>query len=181
MKSISWDAENKIENMPREFFFESSGEFFESEIKKATKISLGSANSHLKALAKRGFLIHRKAGRMNFYRLDTENVIVKQMKKAYILSLPFVEKVKEAGEKLGLETYLYGSCARGEYTEKSDVDVLIIGNISLAEIEKHFSHIRKLSKRDIKISLFTRLDWISMSKKDPAFFERVEKDKIRIV
>ena len=118
---------------------------------------------------------------MNFYRLNREDVLVKQMKRVYTLSIPFIYKLKEAFEHAGIEIYLYGSAARGEDTEKSDIDLLVIGKIELVTFEKEMFPIRKMCKKEITYSFFTRLEWLSMSKKDPAFFERVEKDKIRLV
>jgi len=174
---------NSTEQKIMEFFFKRPAEeFYEKEIREAVKVSAGAANMHLKKLTKNGFLLHRKVGRMNFYRLNyVENALVRQLKKAHTLSFPLFPKIKEAFKDSVVEIYLYGSTARGEDTEKSDLDMLVIGNIELNKLEKQFSGIRKISEKEIKLAVFSRRDWISMAKKDPAFHERVEKDKIRIV
>ena len=182
MNSSSPSKLSEIETKLLEFFFENSGkEFFEKEVRVQSKISAGATNKYLKSLTDKNLLLHRKIGRMNFYKLNKEDELVKQMKKTYTLSLPFMQKIKESAKEINMEIYLYGSCARGEDNEKSDVDLLVIGNIEPKESERFFSPIRKISKKPIKVSLFTKIEWLSMKKKDMAFFERVEKDKIRIV
>ena len=180
--NLSSNAFTKTERRILDFFFENpEREVFEKEVRKLAVVSAGSANSCLKTLYKKTYLLHRKLGRMNFYKLNSEDSFVKQLKKAYTLSLPVISKIKEAFKNQNIEVYLYGSAARGEDTEKSDIDLLIIGNIEAVELEKNLTRIKIMSKKEIKPSLFRKLDWISVSKKDPAFFERVQKDKIRIV
>ena len=72
------------------------------------------------------------------------------------------------------QIFLYGSFARGDNTEKSDIDLLVIG--------KDRNIIKKLKSADdrIKVSFFTPLEWSMAARKDKAFFDSVEKDKIRM-
>jgi len=84
--------------------------------------------------------------------------------------LPKLEILKYEGE-----IYLYGSEARGEGLEDSDLDILVIGR-ERAVINK----IEAIDKR-VKVSFFTPLEWAKIARDDPAFYERVERDKIRLV
>ncbi len=174
---------NSTEQKIMGFFFKRPAEeFYEKEVREAVGLSAGAANIHLKQLAKKSFILYRKAGRMNFYRLNyVDNSIVRQLKKAHTLSLRVFSKIKETFKDFGLEIYLYGSAARGEDTEKSDLDILVIGDIELSKLEKQFSSIRKNSEKEIKLTVFSRRDWIRIAKRDPAFYQRIEKDKIKIV
>ena len=183
MKTISRKSGRVMNPKKRllEFFLEKpTHELYESQIRKATSISLGAANKYLKELSREKLIILRKIGRMNLYKLNRESGYVKRMKIAHSFSLPVISMLKKLGERLGIEMFVYGSTSRGEDVENSDLDVLIIGNIKLHVIEKEMIPIRKKSEKKIKSSIFTRREWISMSKKDPTFFERVEKDKVRI-
>ena len=164
-----------------EFFLENpTGKFYESEAREKAGVSLGAANKHLKELASRGILLLERKGRMNFLQLNRENQLVKQLKIARSLSLPFINELREAGKRLGIKIYIYGSVARGEDVEDSDVDVLLIGNANRAAIEKIISEIRKKTGKIIKISLYTRREWAGMKRGDPAFYESVERDRKEI-
>lgn len=164
-----------------EFFLEKpTHELYESQVRKATGISFGATNKYLKELSREKLIILRKIGRMNIYKLNKDSSSVKRMKIVHSFSMPVIDMLKKLGESLGIEVYVYGSTSRGEDVENSDLDVLIIGNIKPHIIEKKMIPIRKKSKKNIRASIFTRLEWLSMSKKDSAFFERVEKDKVRI-
>ena len=73
------------------------------------------------------------------------------------------------------EVYLYGSCARGENTEESDIDILVVTNIERREITKH------LKNEKTKIMIFTPLEYSMLYKQDKPFYERVERDEIRVI
>lgn len=163
------------------FFLENpTKEFYESEVKKKTGLSLGAVNKYLKELASEKILLLNKRGKMNFYKLNRENSLVKHLKITHNLSLPVIESMRKLGKKLGLKIYLYGSVARGEDVEDSDWDFLILGNVKLQSIERDMKPIRRHSSKKIRMSIFTKNEWLKMSKKDPAFYERVNKDKIEI-
>lgn len=163
------------------FFMENpTSEFYELQVKNKTGISLGSANKHLKELASEGILIAKKKGNMNFYMLNKENITVKKLKIAYNLSLPLGQKIIEASKKLGCKTYLYGSVSRGEDKEDSDWDLLIISKERPQSIVGVFSMLGKEYNKKTRPFVFTQKEWLDMRKKDPAFYERVEKDKIEL-
>ncbi len=178
MKMISWTPKEKL----TAFFLENpSKEFYETEVRKKTGISTGAVNNYLKELKSEGILLLNKRGAMNFYRLNRDDVRVKKLKVAYSMSLPLVKHIKNMGKKLGIKAYVYGSVARGEDTENSDWDLLVIGNVKLDALEKELKPIRSGFGGRIKVSVFTAVDWARMKKSDPAFYERVEKDKIELV
>jgi len=80
-----------------------------------------------------------------------------------------------------LEIYLYGSASRGEDTEKSDIDILIIGKTKRSEIVDFIENISKNIKKRISFTVFSPVEWSMMRKKDKAYYERIEKDKIRLI
>jgi len=158
-----------------EFFLDNpSGEFYETEIRKKVNIVKASSIKWLRTLAELDFLLKRNKGRMILYKLNLENPIIKELKKLKTISL-LAPEFKD----LGIEVYLYGSCARGEDKENSDVDVLIMGK-QTREIISTITYIEKKINKKIKPSFYTQIEWSRMSRKDPAFYERVEKDKMRL-
>lgn len=116
---------------------------------------------------------------MTFYRLERDSEIIKHLKIAYNLSKPLTDELGEIGRRLGVEIYLYGSVARGEDKEKSDWDLLVIGEIESSKLEKELDSTE--TDENIKATLYSHNEWNRMEEEDPAFFERVEKDKIRLV
>ena len=145
----------------------------QKEIIKHTNISKTTAVKWLKYLEKNNLVHHKKIGVTKLYKLNN-NQIIKQFKILNrLISL-------EPLNKLNLEIYLYGSCARGEETEKSGIDLLIMGSIKRNQIINKIENLSKKLNKPINLSIFSQLEWSMMSKKDPAYYERVEKDKISL-
>jgi predicted nucleotidyltransferase len=149
-----------------------------SEIIKKTGLAKGTALKWLDILIKNKALKFIKFGRTKVYSLNRENEGIKQLKKMDTLSL--ISEIKDLAAKNNLKAYLYGSAARGEDVEDSDIDILIIGKIKKEEIINEIKKISEKIRKKIKIEIFTEQGWSEMARKDPAFYERVEKDKIEL-
>jgi len=156
-----------------QFFLEKPGkEFSQTETLRQTKIAKATAVKWLRLLVQKGLLTVQVRGPTNYYKLSANpvNKLLKATANAASL-LPLNE--------LEADAYLYGSAARGEDTEDSDIDILIIGKITKKDV---LSITEPLSKqlRPIKPVIMTPIEWAKMRTSDPAFYERVEKDKIKI-
>jgi predicted nucleotidyltransferase len=180
MKTISLGG-SKVKTRILTFFLENPvQELYESEVRKRTGASLGATNRYLKELAMEEVLLFNKKGSMNFYRLNRKSAVVKKVKVVHTLSLPAIKALENLGKRLSVEVYVYGSAARGEDVEDSDLDILVIGKVKPDELEREMKPIRHKSTRQIRISLFTNQEWVKMRDKDPAFYERVDKDRIEL-
>lgn len=119
-------------------FVSKTGDFRASgrEIAKSVQISAPAAHAGLKELYNQGILKLDILGKQHIYRLDRRNRIVKKILrpmfkkeisvkeevKAYL-----VKEIQKAGMKNKIVScILYGSLARGQTNDKSDVDVAVI-------------------------------------------------------
>lgn len=147
-------------------------------LRKTLKIAKASLTKYLKLLLKEEFVKVEIIGLNKIYELNKGNLIVKQLK--ILDNLLILSEIKTLCSKHEIEIYLYGSAARGEDTESSDIDLLVIGKISKEQVYSDIANISKKIGREIKFSIFSPLEWSKMSRRDIAFYERVEKDRIRL-
>jgi predicted nucleotidyltransferase len=156
----------------RSFLVNPSGELSEREIQRKAAVARASARKWLRVLEQLGFISVSRRGRLKLYRLNREDPLVKQLKLLNTMSrlLPKLRTLEGRAE-----VYLYGSAARGEELEDSDLDILAIGRE-----REVISEIGAIDRR-IKVSFFTPIEWAKMAEEDPAFYERVERDRIRLV
>jgi predicted nucleotidyltransferase len=162
-----------------EFFMGNpSQEFYRAELLKKVKVAKASATKWLGRLVADELLLKTVRGRTVLYKLNSDYLIVKELKKMKTISTILPEVGKLAGN--GVEMFIYGSCARGEETEGSDVDLLVIGERT-DELISAISALEKKIGRRANAGFYSRLEWSMVARKDPAFYERVEKDKIRLV
>ena len=164
--------ENKVPVKIIRFFLENpTSNFYEREIQVKTNLSKGSVNKWLKKLEEAGIIEAETKGRLRIFKLNNLNPLIKQLKTLYIMDKIY-HKINEFE---GCRIFLYGSAARGEYDEKSDIDLLVIGN--------NRSVIQRIKEIDnkINVSFYTPIEWSRAGREDPAFFQRVEKEKIRLI
>src|SRR3989344_341794 len=159
------------------FLIESDEELSQTKIRNKIKMSKATLIKWLKYLEKDNFVSIKIEGVSKLYKLNKENTILKQFK-----ILNNIIKIQELTNliKNNINIYLYGSCARGEDSKESDIDLLIIGNIKRHEIIEEINKLSKKLNKKITLQIFSELEWANLDKKDRAFYERVEKDKIEI-
>lgn len=162
------------------FFIENpSREFYLKEIQRGTKAAKAGLINWLNEFVKMGVLAKKRRGRLRIYSLKRDDPFVKHLR--ILISIDaFLPLAKELG-KMGVEVYLYGSVARGEDVEGSDVDMLVLGKAEPPEVARRVQAFsRKVGKR-VRPQFFSKFDWSRMVEKDPTFFKRVERDKVRLV
>lgn len=144
--------------------------YLEKEIQKSTKISKAGVNFALKDLTKVKLTQRQKRGKIAFYRVDYTHPVIKQLKTLRnVLEInPILEKLKPKSEKV----ILYGSCARGEDIDQSDLDLFVVTNN-----ENEVSNMSKewRSKRKLQLVVRSPLKYAEMESDEPTFYSEVSR------
>lgn len=160
-----------------EYFIDNPAkEITQQEIRQKLKLAKGTIIKWLDFLVKNEVVTFKSIGLNKIYSLKNSSIFVRQLKITSIL-LKLLDLTKLNNDS---EIYLYGSYARGEYSEDSDIDLLIIGKTTKNEIISLVDPLSKKLGKKISFQIFSSLEWSKMARKDPSFYERVEKDKIRL-
>lgn len=164
----------KTSRVLKYFLEQPTKKIYAQQLGKELKMSKKSMLDGLHILTDAELLEREEIGRTKRYRLRRSNPIVRYLKILFTLDkiIPLLKKFK-VGE---VEIYLYGSAARGEDTEKSDIDLFLIGNMARKDALGKIGKMRKL-----KPIYFTYIEYSSLARKDKAFYERLERDKIRLI
>ena len=139
-------------NIIKIFLEEPGREFNVREIARILKISPATASKDLGNFVKHGLLKLRKERIFHLYRANTENDYYKDFKIFYN-----IKKIKDSGLIDALNEYylkpaivLFGSASKGEDTETSDIDLVIV-----SEKTKEFPKLKKFEQKiRKKIQLF---------------------------
>ncbi len=145
---------------------------YEREIARSVEASIGSTNQTLKLLLSMGVVAREKKGQLYLYRVIPDHPIVREFKKfENILDLnPLLLRIGDVSNKI----VLYGSCATGEDTLESDVDLFVVSK----EKEKVLREIRKETKevkREIKSIIVRVEEYLSMRNNKEPILEEVDK------
>jgi len=147
-------------------------EFYIREIAKKLNISPFAAKKYSDILVKSGLLKEERRANLRYIKPNITNLFYKHLKISYnlnnLLKSGLIEFIKKNVSNLASIT-LFGSFAKGEDDEKSDIDIVIIGKnkrFSFEEFEKKL-------KKEIRIHFFGWSDWNEKAKKDSSFYYEV--------
>ena len=129
----------QIERIQGLFFENPSREFYLREINKLTNVPITTTKRILNNLKNKELITKIKTKPYPKYRANTEKFYYKFYKKISIM-----EKVYRSGlidylieERNPSIIILFGSCAKGEYDIKSDIDLFLGANESKLDLDKY--------------------------------------------
>ncbi len=148
------------------------GEVFSAnEVSKATKCSKGATNQTLRLLLKLDILSRERKGNLFLYKLNADNLILKQFK--IFENLLCLQRVVREIQKYCYDIVLFGSCADGSNAGKSDIDLFICTEYK-KEVRKIIS---KYETVDVKYQVIIQdpLEAVSSKKEDSVFHKQIKK------
>ncbi len=155
----------------RVFYDSPDREFCLDDLIRIMKRSPGTIYPSLSDLARLRVILSRKAGRSTLYKLNSRNPIVKKIVEIFSAEedslLDAARDFAKNVDKTDIVSItLFGSVARGEATERSDVDVLVIYDKNPDAVRKNVNKlIDEYLERDINIV--------------PVFYSKREVKKMR--
>jgi len=121
-------------------------------------------------------------GQVHFY-LKSACPFITELKGLYMKTDGIFAIIKKHLFKLGLKyAVVYGSTAKGEFQEKSDVDLLLIGDVDEFELDAIMLKIQKETGREVNYILWKESELRKKIKEKGAFINSVIKNpKIMII
>ena len=149
--------------------------FYIRELERKINEEAKNVSRELKNLEALGLLIREKQGNLKYYSVN-ENFFLYPELKAIIFKTTGVQGLlKEALERLkGIETaFIYGSYAAGMESERSDIDIMIIGKPDLSDLNEVISDLEEKLNREINYMCFDQEELKERRKTGDAFIKDV--------
>jgi predicted nucleotidyltransferase len=151
--------------------------YYVRELAKLLSISTGSASGQLRILESSGLVTSEQKGRTLLFRASLANPIVREAK--IFASLLELSEFIAAGQDRILRMILFGSCAVGEDTGESDID-LYIETIDRPAITALISHYESGITRKISAIIVTPDEGVQLRMRDRPLFERIQAGKVLV-
>lgn len=166
------------------FFGRPDEEFYVREIEKILQEDVGNISRELKNLESIGLLVSRKKGNLKYYLLDRKFPLHDELR-SIILKTRGVAGVLQGSlsEMEGVDfAFIYGSFASGQETAKSDIDLMVIGNVALEHMITHLKEPEEILGREINPSLYERREIRKRLRDKEPFISRVMREpKIMLI
>ena len=165
-------------------FLRPDEKFHVRQLERVSGVSAGSLHRELKAMAESGLLLREKIGNQVFYRANTGCSIYEELaaifRKTIGLTSLLQDALSDLGDKIEV-AFVFGSMASGRQTAGSDLDICILGEVSLREVVKALSRVKETVQREINPVVMTPKKFSDQSRKKDRFVTRVLSEPILFV
>jgi predicted nucleotidyltransferase len=135
--------------------------FYIRQIARQIETSVGTVQRELTLLANTGLIERSVLGNQVFYRANREHPAFPELRGLLAKTTGIFQLLKSALAPLAARidfALVYGSVARGEEKATSDIDLMVVGNVSLDEILDAVSPLEKPLRRPVNPTIYSLRD-----------------------
>jgi len=166
------------------FLMNPERERYVREVARITGEDYKNVSRELRNLEEIGLLSSRDEGNLKFFSLNKGFVIYEEFKSIFMKTKGAAGVLKEAvsrGRDIGY-AFIYGSFAMGTERTESDIDVMVIGGISLEGLLALLRGPEEILSREINVSLYDLQEIQKRLKdQDPFIMEVLGGSKIMLI
>ena len=158
----------------RLLFDGSEKELHVREIQRRSRFSVRTVRDELEKLLKLDLVQRRKDGNRVYYGAKREHPLYSELVRIVIKTVGLIDILREAvaGHNISV-AFVFGSVASGEELATSDVDLMVIGEITLREVTALLSGTDERVGREINPFVITGPEFRKRLRSDDDFIGRV--------
>jgi len=154
------------------------------EIERRSGLSIGTIQQEIKKLLRLNLIIKRKDGNRIYYQANKEHPLYPEIRNLVLKTaglVDFFRKALEANPIIRF-AFVFGSLARHEERDKSDVDLMVIGDIAMRQLTGLLSGVSTKIGREINLYILTTREFLKRkSTKDHFLIQVLESPKIFVI
>jgi DNA-binding transcriptional ArsR family regulator len=154
------------------------------EIERRSGLSIGTIQQEIKKLLRLNLIIKRKDGNRIYYQANKEHPLYPEIRNLVLKTaglVDFFRKALEANPNIQF-AFVFGSLARHEEKDKSDVDLMIIGEITMRQLTGQLSGVSTKIGREINPYILTTREFLKRKiTKDHFLTQVLESPKIFVI
>lgn len=154
--------------------------WYMSDLASYLHVSPSSLQRELASLVRAGILRRRKDGNRAYFQPDPQCPFLPELQGLFLKTTGLVDVLRRALKPLSQQisvAFVYGSVARGEELSTSDVDLMVIGVISLSDIAPLLRQVEKQIKRAVNPTVYSQEEFAKNLKKKNHFLREVLTQK----
>lgn len=159
--------------------------FYHREIVRKTGVGMGAAQREVKQLSKAGIIKRTVRGNLVYYQVDSTCPVFKELKGLVVKTVGMADVLRNSLNPLVSHirvAFIYGSVVHGKERNGSDVDILVVGDITFAEVSLALSDAQKKLLREVNPSVYPVKEFQSKVAKGHHFLKSViNQDKIFLI
>jgi predicted nucleotidyltransferase len=132
--------------------------FYLRQLARRTNIALGPVQREIRQLLDAGLVKKETLGKQTLYRANQDSPVFAEIKSLVAKTVGIhdvlVEALSPLRRKINL-AFVYGSVARASETERSDVDLMIVGSVDFGTVVERLAGAQKTLNREINPTVYS--------------------------
>ncbi len=136
--------------------------YYREVTRRVGRVSAGTVQRELDTLTRLGLIERSRMGNQVHYRANRNHAIFTELRALLAKTVGSIHVLREALASLGKRisvAFLYGSMARQEERAESDIDLLIVGRVTLDEVLGKLTSAERSLGRTINPSVYAAQDF----------------------
>jgi predicted nucleotidyltransferase len=148
------------------------------ELAKKLQVSPRSVKIYCDIFEKEGIIKREIMGNLHIFTTNNDNFRVREMKRAYYMNLLAELNINNISKEC-VSIAIYGSYASGNYDEKSDIDILVIGDEKDVKRDIAVDIMKKIGK-EVQLIVISVIKWEKMKKEKDHFVTNIIRNHVLI-
>jgi uncharacterized protein len=132
--------------------------FYLRQLARLTDISLGPVQREIRQLVEAGLVTRKTVGAQTLYSANQDSPVFHEIKnlvnKTVGMHDVLVAALGPLENKIKL-SFVYGSIARSRETERSDVDLMVVGNVDFGDVVEKLAEAQRILNREINPTVYS--------------------------
>jgi predicted nucleotidyltransferase len=159
--------------------------WYVSELARRLGVPSSSLQRELHDLSEAGILRTHRQGRMVYYQANTESPVFPDLRGLLLKTAGLVDVLAQVLKPIAVKlrtAFVYGSVAAGREQNDSDIDLMVVGDVSPQDLALPLRRARELLSRDINPTVYTPAEFDKKREGDDPFLKRVlDKPKLFVL
>jgi predicted nucleotidyltransferase len=164
------------------FFLNPASKIHLNDIARKTDLAPSAVAKECKRLLSLGLVKRSTQGNQTLYEINKESVINDELKRIFLkyefLDDLFASRLQPERVKYAL---IYGSFAKGVENEKSDVDLLVVGDIGDDPLLKAVNEVEKKTGREVNYNLWTEREFAEKVKSQIPLLREISRTPVIMI
>jgi len=161
------------------YFTNPNKKYYLRELERILNFSVGNIRRELIKLESTGLFLSESKGNLVYYYLNKSYPLFKELK-SIIFKTSGASKILQNILKKFKDidrAFIFGSFAKGEEREDSDIDLLIIGEVNEDKLIEEIDKLEKKLQREINYAIYEKEDFKKKKKEGNSFILDILKEK----
>jgi predicted nucleotidyltransferase len=154
--------------------------FFVRQIARSVDVSVGTVQRELATLADAGLILRTQTGNQVFYRANRDHPTFAELQALLAKTTGVFHQLAEALNPLAKSiefAFVYGSFARGDENAGSDIDLMVVGQVTLDELLEHLTPLERTLRRPVNPTVYSQKELRAKLKAGNHFLKAIQKGK----